>query len=83
MAQAPGVNQTSKGAIGFTQAVIDQRNGVWLLIEAGAPVDGTSGTGASFAGPGSLYIDITGTKIYINTNTKASPTWTVVGAQTA
>ena len=83
MAQAPSLNQTSKGAIGFTQACIDQRNGVWLLSEAGAPTNGTSGTGAGFADKGSLYIDLTAGKIHINTNTKASPTWTVVGAQTA
>lgn len=45
-------------------------------IGSGAPVNGTSGTGAGSAGPGSLYIDyVTGTW-YNNTNTKASPTWT-------
>ena len=49
---------------------------------AGAPTDGTSGDGAGEACPGSLYIDITNGKLYINTNTKASPTYTVVGAQT-
>jgi hypothetical protein len=31
--------------------------------------------------PKSLLIDLTGGKLYINTNTKASPTWTVVGTQ--
>lgn len=46
----------------------------------------TSGTDATYAGtyranPGSLLVDLTGLKLYINTNTKASPTWTVVGAQ--
>lgn len=49
---------------------------------AGAPTDGTGGTGAGVAPPGSLYIDTTGAKLYINTNTMASPTYTVVGAQT-
>jgi len=49
---------------------------------AGAPTDGTSGTGAGLAHPGSLYIDTTNAKLYINTNTQASPTYTVVGAQT-
>lgn len=49
---------------------------------AGAPTDGTSGDGAGEAEVGSLYIDITNGKLYINTNTKASPTYTVVGAQT-
>jgi len=46
----------------------------------------TSGTGATYAGtergnPSSLLINLTTQKLYINTNTLASPTWTVVGAQ--
>jgi len=56
--------------------------GVLSLAGAGAPTDGTSGTGAAVASPGCLYQDITNAKLYINTNTKASPLWTVVGAQT-
>jgi len=47
-----------------------------------APTDGTSGTGAGILGPGSLLVDVTNCKIYINTNTKASPLWTPVGTQT-
>ena len=53
-----------------------------ILYGAGAPTDGTSGTHVGLAAPGTLYIDTTNTKLYINTNTAASPTWTVVGAQT-
>ena len=53
-----------------------------LLVKAGTPVDGTSGTGAGYAGPGSLCTDKTNAKLYINTNTAASPLWTVVGTQT-
>lgn len=56
---------------------------VVMIAGDGAPSDGTSGDGAGFAGPGSLYSDYTNGKLYINTNTKASPTWTVVGSQTA
>jgi len=52
-----------------------------ILAGAGAPTDGTSGTGAGDAGPGSLYSDVTNAFLYINTNTKASPTWTKVGTQ--
>lgn len=81
MAQAPAINQLSKGAIGFTQALIDQPNGIWLITGSAAPTDGTSGTGAGFAGPGSLYIAYGTPKLSINTGTKASPVWTVVGAQ--
>lgn len=52
------------------------------VLLSGTPVDGTSGTGAGVCGPGSLLVAVAGAKLYINTNTKASPTWTVVGAQT-
>ena len=51
-------------------------------VNAGAPTNGTSGTLAGYAGPGCLLTDTTNAKLYINTNTKASPTWTVVGTQT-
>lgn len=54
-------------------------NGVfWGLVNAGAPTNGTSGTGANLAGPGCLLIDTTNKILYQNTNTKASPTWTAV-----
>lgn len=46
---------------------------------AGTPTtqfDGIAPTGA-------LCIDTTGGVLFINTNTKASPTWTVVGDQTS
>jgi hypothetical protein len=50
---------------------------------AGAPVSGASGTykGTVRANPGSLLIDVTNLFLYINTGTKASPTWTKVGLQ--
>lgn len=76
----------SKGPVEFKDAVINPANGVWLFTANGVPVAGTTGTGAGWAGPGSLCIglDTGGStwKLYINTGTKASPTWTVVGAQT-
>lgn len=46
---------------------------------AGAPSNGT--TLANVADPGDLLIDTTNKILYINTNTKASPTWTKVGTQ--
>ncbi|MBS1117393.1 MAG: hypothetical protein H6Q87_1777 [candidate division NC10 bacterium] len=61
--------------------VLDPVNSVYLLTKAGAPTDGTSGDGAGHAGPGSLLVDFTNANLYINTNTAASPTWTVVGTQ--
>ena len=51
----------------------------YIVTNAGAPTDGTSGTYAAFAGPGTLLLDITNGKLYQNTNTKASPTWGSVG----
>lgn len=57
-------------------------NAVWLFTNNGTPVAGVSGTGAGWAGPGSQCTDYANGVVYINTNTKLSPTWTVVGAQT-
>ena len=50
---------------------------VLIVADAGVPVDGVigTGTGASYAGPGSLYVDTTNKKLYINGGTKASPAW--------
>jgi hypothetical protein len=50
-------------------------------ISAGTPADGTAGFGAGTLNPGALCIATTIPKLFINTNTKASPTWTVVGGQ--
>lgn len=52
---------------------------VRLLPGSGIPTNGTSGTWAGIAGPGSLYFDIVNSVIYLNTGTKASPTWAVFG----
>jgi hypothetical protein len=52
------------------------------FLNAGAPTSGASGTQFGVAAKGALLIDTTNAKLYINTNTLASPTWTVVGTQT-
>jgi hypothetical protein len=57
------------------------RNDVFILTETGVPTNGTSGDGAGFAGKGSLCIDSTNGKLYINTGTRLSPTWSLVGLQ--
>ena len=64
----------------YKKANIRMEDDVVVMVDAGAPNTGT--TGATFAGVGSLYIDSTNGVLYINTNTIASPTWTVVGTQT-
>ena len=51
-------------------------NKVRFLSGAGVPTNAV--TGAGDAGPGSLYVDITGAKLYINGGTIASPTWKLV-----
>src|SRR5215467_4243923 len=56
------------------------RNDIGWFTTSGVPVNGTSGTLAGFAGPGSQLWDLTGKTMYVNTGTKASPTWTVDAA---
>lgn len=56
-------------------------DGIAIFTNAGVPTDGTSGTGAGWAGIGSTCVDKTNGKHYTNTGTKASPTWTVTGTQ--
>ena len=63
----------------YKKANIRMENDVVFMNAAGVPVNGT--TGANFAGTGSLYVNISTGILYINTNTLASPTWTVVGSQ--
>lgn len=52
-------------------------NNVPFLTNPGAPTSGTSGTFVGLAGPGAILIDYTNAVLYMNTNTLASPTWTV------
>lgn len=71
----------SKGPASAKWLQIDPGNDIWLFSANGVPQAGTSGTGAGWAGIGSLCVDSTTGKWYTNTGTKASPTWTVVGSQ--
>jgi hypothetical protein len=79
--QQPPINQVSKGAIKCNGMLLNAATEVWHFSIAGAPTDGAAGDGASWAGKGSLLIDSTNGVLYINTGTKASPTWTKVGTQ--
>jgi len=76
------VPRYNKGFIRMGGRAVAQETVADLLILAGtsAPSNGSSGTGAGDAGAGSLYIRQSGSnsKIYINGNTKASPTWNLV-----
>jgi hypothetical protein len=53
---------------------------ICIIATAGAPTNGV--TADNIAGKGSLCVDYTNGKLYINTGTKADSTWTVVGTQT-
>ena len=53
-------------------------NDIIIFGLSGAPSDGTSGTKAGVAGPGSLCLSTSGTQ-YTNVGTKASPSWQVSG----
>jgi hypothetical protein len=68
------------GVIPYTKANIRMEDDVVVMVDAGAPTNGT--TGDNFAGTGSLYVDSTAGKLYINTGAISNPTWVVVGTQT-
>jgi hypothetical protein len=68
------------GIIQTTNKITGSLRRVWRY--AGTPSNGTSGTFAGQAEKGDLLIDSTNAKLYMNTNTTASPTWTE-NAQTA
>jgi len=51
-------------------------NDVVFLTGAGVPTNGD--TGAGFAGPGSICIDISAGKMYLNGGTKSAPVWKIV-----
>lgn len=70
----------TKGAVGSDSGVTVGKE-TFVFTNAGVPAAGTSGAGAGWAGKGSLCVDTTNGKLYVNTNTKASPTWTVAGTQ--
>jgi hypothetical protein len=68
------------GVIPYTKANIRMEDDVVVMVDAGVPTNGT--TGDNFAGTGSLYVDSTAGKLYINTGAISNPTWVVVGTQT-
>jgi hypothetical protein len=51
-------------------------NDVVFLTGAGVPTNGV--TGAGFAGIGSMCIDVTAGKMYLNGGTKSAPVWKIV-----
>jgi hypothetical protein len=74
-----GANQMTGGrALPIAKADLRLSNEVCIFSKAGVP---GSGDGAGYAEKGSLCTDRTNGKLYVNTGTKATPTWTVAGTQ--
>lgn len=71
-----------RGGRPFIKPGIRTGNNTGVFNIAGAPVDGTSGTLVGVAGPGSILMRTNGA-VYVNTNTKASPTWVSLGVGAA
>jgi len=64
-----------KGGRPFSKPGVRFGNDLGVFPGTAAPTNGTSGTLVGVAGPGAIYQRTNGA-IYVNTNTKASPTWT-------
>ncbi len=67
---APSHVMYDKGLISSSVG-IHLGNSIYILFSDGVPTGGDA-----WAGPGTLVIDYTNSDVYMNTNTKASPTWT-------
>jgi hypothetical protein len=53
-------------------------NNILNVVGAGAPTNGSSGTGANLCGPGSSYYDTTNQNFYRQCGTLAAPVWIIV-----
>lgn len=74
-----GVSQMTRGV--SSAAYFQLKGGARIVTFTGTINTSTTYAGTYNANIGTLLIDLTGKKLYINTGTKASPTWTVVGSQ--
>lgn len=66
------------GGVPYFKPGVRFANDIVQSTGSAAPTNGTSGTGAGVSGPGSVYFRTNGS-VYVNTNTKASPTWVSLG----
>lgn len=72
----PHPDTLTKGPFEAGVHLISKKYGIWTGIVAnGTPVNGTSGSGAGWAGKGSTLVDATAGNWYRNTGTTASPVW--------
>lgn len=72
-----GISRTFKNAFKIGRLILGGQTAGFITISTknGVPVDGTSGTLAALAQPGSLVLDTVSMQIYQNVNTLASPKW--------
>lgn len=71
-----------KGGRPFFKPGIRTGNFTGLFNGSATPTNGTSGTLKGVAGPGSIYAKTDGS-LFVNTNTKASPTWSLLSSAAA
>lgn len=57
------------------EIILDLGESCVIARHNAAPTSGTTGTLVGQAGPGSLLVDVTNKKWYVNKGTKASPSW--------
>lgn len=81
MAIARGFTRILGRRIALCLGGMQFKNGVYEFDGVTVPVNGTSGTGANFAPPGSVYRRTNGEE-YINSGTKLSPTWIRISSTT-
>ncbi len=64
--------------LGATAGTSGDPSGFGPFVNAGVPVDGAAGTQFGVAAKGSILIDSTNGKMYVNGGTLASPVWKLV-----
>lgn len=64
-----------KGTVAAGEAIKIGTADACIITKNGAPTSGTSGTGAGTCGKGSLCLDTSNGRLYLNAGTKASPDW--------
>lgn len=69
----PPINYSSQGAVACKQILVDPKAQVWILNCSNLPAPGE---GNGWAGPGTLAIDHTLNKLYMQTGTLAATVWT-------
>lgn len=66
-------------SVGMVKAGALALGGIRQFTGSGAPSNGSSGTGAGYAGPSSIYIDkATNGAMWMNVGTQAAPVWSPI-----